>query len=64
MENVDDTVVEHFKQWAARKGRIDQDVLEEPKEVLLEKLHLKNGSYLTNAAMLLFSQDSEKWQLV
>ena len=63
MENVDDTVVEHFKQWAARKGRIDQDVLEEPKEVLLEKLHLKNGSYLTNAAMLLFSQDPEKWQL-
>ena len=63
MENVDDTVVEHFKQWAARKGRIDQDVLEEPKEVLLEKLHLKNGSYLTNAAMLFFSQDPEKWQL-
>lgn len=63
MENVDDTVVEHFKQWAARKGRIDQDVLEEPKEVLLEKLHLKNGSYLTNAAMLLFSQDPENWTL-
>lgn len=63
MKNVDDTVVEHFKQWAARKGRIDQDVLEEAKEVLLEKLYLKNGSYLTNAAMLLFSQDPEKWQL-
>lgn len=29
----------------------------------MEKLHLMNGSYLTNAAMLLFSKDPEKWQL-
>ena len=53
----------HFKQWAARKGRIDKSVLDEPKDVLMEKLHLMNGPYLTNAAMLLFSKDPEKWQL-
>ena len=29
----------------------------------MEKLHLMNGPYLTNAAMLLFSKDPEKWQL-
>lgn len=29
----------------------------------MEKLHLMNGSYLTNAAMLLFSKNPEKWQL-
>ena len=29
----------------------------------MEKLHLMNGPYLTNAAMLLFSRDPEKWQL-
>ena len=44
----------HFKQWAAKKGRIDRSVLDEPKDVLIEKLHLMNGPYLTNATMLLF----------
>lgn len=48
---------------AAKKGRIDQSVLDEPKEALMEKLHLINGDYLTNAAMLLFSKDPEQWQL-
>ena len=37
-----------------KKGRIDQSVLDEPKNILMEKLHLMNGSYLTNATMLLF----------
>ena len=46
-----------------KKGRIDKSVLDEPKDVLMEKLHLMNGPYLTNAAMLLFSKDPEKWQL-
>lgn len=63
MNDVDDEVVAHFKQWAAKKGRIDKSVLDEPKDVLMEKLHLRNGPYLTNAAMLLFSKDPEKWQL-
>ena len=39
-----------------KKGRIDQSVLDEPKDTLMEKLHLMNGPYLTNAAMLLFSK--------
>ena len=60
---MDDETVAHFKQWAAKKGRIDRSVLDEPKDVLMEKLHLMNGPYLTNAAMLLFSKDPEKWQL-
>ncbi|MDO4277350.1 MAG: ATP-binding protein [Lachnoclostridium edouardi] len=60
---VDDAIIERFKKWAAKKGRIDKSVLDEPKEVLMEKLHLVNGSYLTNAAMLLFAKDPEKWQL-
>lgn len=63
MQDVDDEIVQHFKQWASKKGRIDKSVLEESKESLMEKLHLMNGAYLTNAAMLLFSKDPEKWQL-
>lgn len=35
----------------------------ESQNMLMEKLHLINGPYLTNAAMLLFSKDPEKWQL-
>lgn len=63
MKNVDDSVVEKFKELAAKKGRIESSLLNEPKEVLLEKLHLTSGEYLTNAAMMLFSKDPEKWQL-
>lgn len=63
LNDVDDEIVAHFKQWATKKGRIDQSVLDEPKDMLMEKLHLMNGPYLTNAAMLLFSKDPEKWQL-
>lgn len=63
IDDVDDSVVDYFKKLAARKGRIEKGLLEEPKDVLLQKLHLTNGNYLTNAAMLLFSKDPEKWQL-
>ena len=61
--DIDDKVVERFKRWAEKKGRINPRDLDEPKEVLLERLHLTNAGYLTNAAMLLFSDDPEKWQL-
>lgn len=63
ISDVDDGVVKRFKALAANKGRIESNLLEEPKEVLLEKLHLTNGDYLTNAAMLLFAKDPEKYQL-
>ena len=63
MDDVDDNVVAVFKKLAAKKGRIDSSLLDEPKEVLLDRLHLINGDYLTNAAMLLFSKDPERYQL-
>ena len=50
LDDVDDETVAHFKQWAAKKGRIDRSVLDEPKDVLMEKLHLMNGPYLTNGS--------------
>ncbi len=61
--DVDDGVIKRFKKWAAKKGRIDESALDEPKEVLMKKLHLMNNGYLTNAAMLLFANDPEEWQL-
>lgn len=63
LPDVDDTAIATFKELASKKGRIDLELLNESKEVLLEKLHLKSGDYLTNAAMMLFAKDPEKWQL-
>ncbi len=62
-EEVDDRIVEHFRKLAAAKGRIDPVLLNESKEVLMEKLRLTNGDYLTNAAMLLFCKDPDRYQL-
>ena len=63
LNDVDAGVVSRFKKWAAKKGRIEGSALDESKEVLMKKLHLMNNGYLTNAAMLLFSNDPETWQL-
>ena len=63
MDDVNDGIIDSFKKLATKKGRIDKSVLDEPKELLMKKLHLINNGYLTNAAMLLFAEDPEKWQL-
>ena len=63
IDDIDDTLIDKFRSLAARKGRIDEHVLTESKKDLMEKLHLTNAGYYTNAAMLLFSKTPEKWQL-
>ena len=63
INDIDGEVIARFKQWALKKGRIDRALIDEPTDVLMDKLHLMNGPYLTNAAMLLFSRDPERWQL-
>ena len=42
LEDVNDELLDRFKQWGIKKGRIDQSVLDEPKNILMEKLHLKS----------------------
>lgn len=63
VDDIDDSLVDKFKKLAAKKGRIDKSVLEESKANLMEKLRLTNAGYYTNAAMLLFSKNPDKWQL-
>ncbi len=63
MNDIDDRAIDRFKRLAKKKGRINTELLDESKEVLLDKLHMTNGNYLTNAAMLLFSNDPEKYQV-
>ena len=62
-DNVSDKAVERFKNLASKKGRINSAYLDEPKEILLDRLGLIKSGYLTNAAMLLFSDDPQRWQL-
>lgn len=63
IDDVDDRIVDYFKKLAVTKGRIAPALLNEPKAVLMEKLRMTNGDYLTNAAMLLFCKDPDKYQL-
>ena len=63
IDDIDDALVEKFKKQAVKKGRIDSSVLDELKADLMEKLRLTNAGYYTNAAMLLFCKEPDKWQL-
>ena len=63
MADVSESAVNKFRKLASKKGRINPDFLEEPVDILFDKLHLINNGYLTNAAMMLFSEDPERWQL-
>lgn len=63
INDIDNALVEKFKKQAAKKGRIDSSVLDESKANLMEKLRLINAGYYTNAAMLLFCKDPDKWLL-
>ena len=62
LQDISDRAIAHFRRIAAKKGRIPPDYLDEPKEILLERLGLIKQGYLTNAAMLLFSEDPQRWQ--
>ena len=62
IKDVDEGVVNYFLERAMEKGRIHKNILRESKYSLMEKLYLVSNNYLTNAAMLLFSKNPEKWQ--
>ncbi|NLZ70115.1 MAG: HTH domain-containing protein, partial [Clostridiaceae bacterium] len=62
LQDISDRAIAHFRRIAEKKGRIPPDYLDEPKEILLERLGLIKQGYLTNAAMLLFSEDPQRWQ--
>ena len=63
IDDIDDGVVEYFKEKASEKGRLEKEVLSETKEHLIEKLYLKSNNYLTYAAALLFAAKPQRWFL-
>ena len=57
MDDIDDSVINFFKEKAAEKGRLEKEILNETKEQLIERLYLKNGEHLTQAAALFFTSN-------
>ena len=50
-----------FRDKAEKKKRIDGELLKESDEVLVDKLHLKEGEYLKRATTLLFAKEPQKY---
>lgn len=61
LDDVDDKVVKRFLQLAINKGRLEASAREESKESLMRHLGLMRDGQLTNAAMLLFADDPERF---
>jgi ATP-dependent DNA helicase RecG len=56
-----DSAFKIFKENASMKNRLDKSILSENNASIIDKLNLKEGDFLTTAAVLLFHEDPEKW---
>ena len=61
VDSLNDKAVEIFIDKAIQKGRLDSDIKGDTKEELIDRLNLFNDNYLTNAAILLFHKNPEKY---
>ncbi|MBU1993426.1 putative DNA binding domain-containing protein [bacterium] len=59
--DLDHYAIELFREKANKKKRIDAELLKESDEMLVDKLHLREGDYLKRATTLLFSKDPQKY---
>jgi predicted HTH transcriptional regulator len=57
----DETTVRDFCKLVVEKFRLDKLATSESTETILEKLRMKNGEYFTNAAVLTFGKDIDRW---
>ena len=55
----DKLVIDRFRDQALAANRLSRDVLKEPNSQLLDKLHLREGTYFKRAAVLLFHPEPE-----
>lgn len=54
--------IQLFKEKAVKRGRLTQEEVNVPDEILMDNLHLiDEDGYLIRAAMLAFYKDPEKW---
>ena len=61
VEDLSKKAFQIFKDKAAKKKRIDSSILEDENKVILQNLRLIQNDYLTQAAVLLFSDEPEKY---
>jgi len=61
LDDLDPFAFRLFRDKAEKKKRIDAEFLNESDEVLVNKLHLKEGDYLKRATTLLFSKVPQKY---
>ena len=61
VSDLGDKAFDYFKAQAAKSKRVSEEDLGESHALLLERLHLNDGSYLKRAAVLLFHPDPERF---
>jgi ATP-dependent DNA helicase RecG len=59
--DLDVKTLAYFRKQALQSQRLSPEILAEPDEALLDKLHLLEGKYLKRAAALLFHPDPERF---
>lgn len=58
--DLSDQALALFRKRAAKSGRLTDELLDEPDDVLIDKLRLSEGDYLKRAAVLLFGKDPDR----
>ena len=58
--DIDAVAVSDFCAMAIEKGRLDKSVSDETPSAVIDKLQMRRGEYLTNAALLVFGKDVDK----
>ena len=61
VEDLSENALKVFKEKAAKKKRIDAAVLEDENSVILQNLRLIQNGYLTQASVLLFHDEPDKY---
>ena len=59
--DLDAKALAYFRKQAMQSQRLSSEILNEPDQALLDKLHLTEGTYLKRAAVLLFHPDPERY---
>ena len=59
--DLDSDAFAYFRKQALKSQRLTPEILDEPDDLLLDKLHLVEGKYLKRAVALLFHPDPERF---
>ena len=63
ISDIDENVVKEFCAKAIQKGRLEKSAAAETVSTIIDKLQMRRGEYLTNAALLVFGKEVDKHYL-